>query len=512
MIGFDDNNGALSNKTFSFKGTSYTIDVVWVDPNAGLEFSFTGQGLGDEASNLVLEVGQDPPFDFGEATYDSATYTYSWTTNVPSWSVGEEVPLRIRTKASAGTVQASERPAPPTGVTASTYEGGFWRVEWDRTDDHTVTGYEIGYRGSPDMPWESYLADVGHVSDFDYHDLLPRFPGDPSRKPLRPCGGEQCVHTDYRNFRVRAHNSAGASVWHYQTYAVRDTARTIDLGTRGNHLPQAAHGHDGTLYVTDSGDRHLYAYNLSTGQRDETKEIGSLGIGTGGVWSNDETIWISSSTDKKIRAYDLATRQPDTSKDITPATPDARPWSIWSDGQTMWAIHLTDSAVRDFTGVIGAYSLDPTDFGTRDPDKDIRISTDIRPTGLWSNGDVLLVLHLGSGDSGEIHVFDLATGAPLPQGIVPVDTNQRMQGVWSDGDTLWIGNDKNDEVWAYDLPLGLSDMRVRGRLRAVACTSAICRCRAPSGGAARGSGPTGPSSGCPPPTSTRPGRSVATSG
>ena len=265
--------GALSNTTFSFKGTGYTIDQVSVGAGVALAFSFSGHGLGDEASNLVLEVGQEQ-YDFGEARYASDTHSYSWTSPVLSWSVAEVVALRILYKPRATTVQASERPTPPTGVTATTYDGGFWRVEWDRTDDHTVTGYEIGYRGSPDMPWQSYLADVGPVTDFDYHDLLPSFPGDPSRKPLRPCGGEQCVHTDYRNFRVRALNSAGASVWHYQTHTVRASDKDITtLASAGNANMQGMHVHDGTLYVPDAFDEHLYAYDLNTGQRDETKEI-----------------------------------------------------------------------------------------------------------------------------------------------------------------------------------------------------------------------------------------------
>ena len=62
------------------------------------------------------------------------------------------------------------------------------------------------------------------------------------------------------------------------------------------------------------------------------------------------------------------------------------------------------------------------------------------------------------GDSGEIRAYDLATGAPLPQGVVPVRTNQQMAGIWSDGDTLWIANDKSNDVRAYDLPSGLSDV------------------------------------------------------
>ena len=78
---------------------------------------------------------------------------------------------------------------------------------------------------------------------------------------------------------------------------------------------------------------------------------------------------------------------------------------------------------------------------------------------MWSDGEVMLVIDGdSSGDGGEIRAYDLATGAPLPRGVVPVDTNQKMQGIWSDGDTLWLANQTGDQVWAYDLPLGIPDV------------------------------------------------------
>ncbi len=93
-VGFIGSFGTLSDTTFTYEGTNYTIDNVTVVAGAVLVFSLDGVGIGDDAANLLLLVGTQQ-FPFSEATYGAGTYSYSWYSNVPSWSVSDSIALRI---------------------------------------------------------------------------------------------------------------------------------------------------------------------------------------------------------------------------------------------------------------------------------------------------------------------------------------------------------------------------------------------------------------------------------
>ena len=85
--------GSLSDTTFSYGGTNYTIDVTTVSFGE-LNFSLAGAGLGNDAADLVLHVGTQE-FPFSNATYLSSNHTYVWTTNVPTWADGNAVCLAL---------------------------------------------------------------------------------------------------------------------------------------------------------------------------------------------------------------------------------------------------------------------------------------------------------------------------------------------------------------------------------------------------------------------------------
>ena len=101
--GFEGSNGALSPSTFSFAGASYTVSRVgrcrW-NPGGNfketwrLEFDFSGNGFLDHSKRLVLLVGDaNAPVQPHFST--NGGRNYKWTANVPNWSVGDTVSLRL---------------------------------------------------------------------------------------------------------------------------------------------------------------------------------------------------------------------------------------------------------------------------------------------------------------------------------------------------------------------------------------------------------------------------------
>ncbi len=90
--------GSLDDTTFFHGGANHTIDGIYETGGSlaitnALEFSLADAGLGD-VSDLALHVG-GKSFDFGDATFDSTYFIYTWTDPGLGWSVGDTVSLEI---------------------------------------------------------------------------------------------------------------------------------------------------------------------------------------------------------------------------------------------------------------------------------------------------------------------------------------------------------------------------------------------------------------------------------
>ena len=85
------------------------------------------------------------------------------------------------------------------------------------------------------------------------------------------------------------------------------------LAAAGNGDPAGVWSNGETMWVADTADDKLYAYVLSTTERDDGKDI-DLASDNGdpaGVWSNGTTVWVADTADDKLYAYGLLTRQRD---------------------------------------------------------------------------------------------------------------------------------------------------------------------------------------------------------
>ena len=233
-----------------------------------------------------------------------------------------------------------------------------------------------------------------------------------------------------------------------------------------------------TIWVADFGDRKLYAYELSTGARQTSKEIDlhtenecstpeetatDDNCSPRGIWSDGTTMWVIDTADVKVYAYNLSTgnRQAEKEFVLTGEGVQGGPSGIWSDGEVMWvsspvtsrvfAYRLTDGArqpSREFDAVksrLPQYSSDG-------------LSRNIQ--GIWSDGTVMWIIDIGQVDLRDwtlpprASAYRLSDGAHLPS----LTFTHRPQNphpnqyMWSDGTTMWITSRSPRRLEAYTLP------------------------------------------------------------
>ena len=148
-----------------------------------------------------------------------------------------------------------------------------------------------------------------------------------------------------------------------------ERASRFDLGT-GNTKSTGMWSDGQTLWVANeqriaTDDPKIFAYTLD-GDRETDLDFNTLEDADNtrpkGLWSDGETMWVADSSDKKIYAYDMLTKAHVPAKDFSPKDMDKfdhEVWGIWSDYQTMWVENPNKG-----TGFIRSYVM-PVSDGTR---------------------------------------------------------------------------------------------------------------------------------------------------
>ena len=207
--------------------------------------------------------------------------------------------------------------------------------------------------------------------------------------------GRRDSSKDFDSFT--SHNSAPRNLWSNSTtmwisdgtsgdpviYAYRRSNGMADpdntffrstLSAAGNENPGGMWSHGNTMWVADLTDAKIYAYVLSSKERDGGKDFDTLrDAGNGlprGIWSDGKTMWVADSADDKIYAYDLATKAHVENQDFDTlaAAGNSNPDGLWSDGATMWVSNSSPQKVyaynmplsRDAT--LSALTVSPKDI------------------------------------------------------------------------------------------------------------------------------------------------------
>ena len=83
---------------------------------------------------------------------------------------------------------------------------------------------------------------------------------------------------------------------------------------------------------------------------------------------------------------------------------------------------------------------------------DIELSETTAPRGIWSDGEILWV---ADDDDDTLEAYDLATGARKKDRDIDLDSfNNDPRDIWSDGTTMWVVDFDDLKLYAYDLATG----------------------------------------------------------
>ena len=239
--------------------------------------------------------------------------------------------------------------------------------------------------------------------------------------------------------------------------------RDIESLDSGHDTPSGLWSDGAVVWLAENGDGAddaVYAYDLATGERVESREfaLDETNRAPRGFWSDRESVWVSDSGRERLFAYDLATgdRLEDREIELAEGNADAR--GIWSDGQTMWVLDGRENSLfaynQESGELLADYALD---------------SANGDPRGIWSDRISVWV-----SDDGAKQLFayrlpmldgeEEAEGEEEPESValervkdedftlLSRASNNSPRGIWSDGDVMYVADASDDKVYTYNMP------------------------------------------------------------
>ena len=152
--------------------------------------------------------------------------------------------------------------------------------------------------------------------------------------------------------------------WYYPGNAHTGQERSSGLWTDGDALWIANVGRDDweSVYIGAyridyehpnpwirrcGGDREIYG--IESGRQPALAISRSGNTKPGGLWSDGVTMWVVDTDDDRVYAYDMGTRQRlehlEIDSSVLAAAGNEDPWGIWSDGERLWVTDTDDARV-----------------------------------------------------------------------------------------------------------------------------------------------------------------------
>ncbi len=245
-------------------------------------------------------------------------------------------------------------------------------------------------------------------------------------------------------------NDPGASVSYSGTDADSNTAgHQVDLSAGRNTVTV-------TVTAEDTSTTKTYTVNVNQGVTDPlgwkaSDDLDGL-IAKGnefptGIWSNGTTMWVVDSGDAKLYAYNLDTKQRDADKDFDTLIADNNPSpsGIWSNGTTMWVADIGDDKLY----------ADRMSDKARDASKDfdtLSAAGNNTPVGIWSNGTTMWVADTEDDKLYAYRMSDKGRDAGRDFNTLIAAGNGTPTGIWSNGTTMWVGDSEDDKLYSYNTP------------------------------------------------------------
>jgi len=206
-----------------------------------------------------------------------------------------------------------------------------------------------------------------------------------------------------------------------------------------------------TIWLVETTEDRLYAFNMSTKLREGTKYFNTLAAADNtspeSNWSDGTIMWVAE-TDR-IFAYSMSTKKRVPSEDFDTLRPAGNVGveGIWSDGVTLWtADHDHDK--------LFAYNLDTKE---RVPDEDFNTLDDAGnnwPIAIWSNGATMWV---SDWTDDKLYAYDMDSKQRAPAldfNTLDAASNNTPEGIWANRETMWVRDSEDDKLYAYQMPAG----------------------------------------------------------
>ena len=214
-----------------------------------------------------------------------------------------------------------------------------------------------------------------------------------------------------------------------------------------NDAPRGIWTNGTTIWVVDSTDKKIYAYNTD-GTRDSSEDF-TLGFSLEqvpyGIWSNGTTMWVVDTQNNFLYAYQMSNKTRDSDKDIIIDRIDnPDPIGIWSNTH----IWVTDAS----RGAIRAYNLNTK---VRDSSRDFDTLVDAgnrTPTTLWSDGTTMWVADISDDKIYAYRMSDEAPDSAKDFDTLAAAGNNGPVGMTSNGTTMWVSDATQSKLYAYNLP------------------------------------------------------------
>ena len=227
------------------------------------------------------------------------------------------------------------------------------------------------------------------------------------------------------------------------TPGARNPCQDFDtLSAAGNRSARGIGSDGATMWVVDSEDSKIYAYDMATKARDTSKEISLdsaqdwVGIATDGV-----TLWASNNDSADtIYAYNPDTGARNTAKDLTMSGTNDQAYQVWNDGGHLW--------VHD-QGRKKIYAYDLTDNNAQDISKTISLENKNGYRGIWSDGATMWIMENSDAKAYAYNLASRARDSAKDYSTLDGLPNLTGYGVWSDGTTLWIADQNAGKLYAY---------------------------------------------------------------
>ncbi len=267
---------------------------------------------------------------------------------------------------------------------------------------------------------------------------------------------------DEQGYDINGFNAEGYDIGKFKRDGYNDEGDHRDdfltLSAAGNTTPGGIWSDGTTMWVSDTDNGKIYAYNMNTHERDANKDFDTLSAAGNtaprGIWADEETMWVLD-TNYKVYTYNMSTKVKESVTGEYPSVLLAT--DIWSDGTTMWLSSET-VGIHIFAFEIGTLNTVAS--------KDIEFSANNSTArNIWSDGTTMWA---ADGRRDVIEAYPMSpplTSQELSDGerdttkdfatiAVVAGEDIELRGIWSNGTTMWIVDNITNKIYAYDLATG----------------------------------------------------------